>query len=466
MHDAGGPRWIGPVAGIALLALLGWGVATSASDDGPPTAAPVNSTTVASPTTTAHPVPTTIPPPPVPYYTADPPREFAIESAEIYPTDGGSGDFNYQLWAVPGSSASSGSWLAIEAYGGETVTENAVRRVVGDTSVAISHLPGGQTFVVAQARRGSSVTITSFGLSDDQVAQLAATITLDKGVITFADPALLGAHQLITTRPLGLTVQGMPAEQIYYRPAEGYDGIFIGIADQSSANGGDHRVDRRTAIDFYFQRPTPFEVDGHSAVAGITVGLYPQTVATWVDGDNVVTVIADLPIAQLIGIARTVRRVDESQWQGMQLQVQLNSRNANNPPFTPGENHPISFGTDGNGDRWTIEVVTGASFAGREQLSWYWSTTGIGAIADDQAHVRTAVDIRRTYVVADLPRAISATAELHVLRDGLDPVMVPFNDPDPAGDRTFAGYAFSEPVDYTAQIIGPDGAVIVSWPSS
>ncbi len=56
-------------------------------------------------------------------------------------------------------------------------------------------------------------------------------------------------------------------------------------------------------------------------------------------------------------------------------------------------------------------------------------------------------------------------ADLHIIRAGLDPVVVPFKDVDPTLDRTFAAYAFSELGTYSAQVIGADGAVLASWPS-
>jgi hypothetical protein len=55
---------------------------------------------------------------------------------------------------------------------------------------------------------------------------------------------------------------------------------------------------------------------------------------------------------------------------------------------------------------------------------------------------------------------------LHIARAGLDPVIAPFNDIDPSLDRTFAAFAFSEPVQYTAQIVAADGTVLATWPST
>ena len=61
IHDSGGPRWVGPAAAAALAAIIGYGIATSASS-GVPQVAPPPSTTVAPATTTIAP-PTTVTPP-------------------------------------------------------------------------------------------------------------------------------------------------------------------------------------------------------------------------------------------------------------------------------------------------------------------------------------------------------------------------------------------------------------------
>ena len=43
-------------------------------------------------------------------------------------------------------------------------------------------------------------------------------------------------------------------------------------------------------------------------------------------------------------------------------------------------------------------------------------------------------------MLADLPRAVAPTAQLQILRDGFDPVLVPFTDTDPGFDRTFSAW--------------------------
>ncbi|HEY0519254.1 MAG TPA: hypothetical protein VGC84_07150, partial [Ilumatobacteraceae bacterium] len=114
MFDTGGPRWIGPAAAAALVALIGYGVATSASTSGAPKVAIAPSTTVAAPTTTVPPTATTVAAPIVPYYSADPPREYSVVYADVEQHDDnyyGFGD--YQLWATPNATATDGSWFSI-----------------------------------------------------------------------------------------------------------------------------------------------------------------------------------------------------------------------------------------------------------------------------------------------------------------------------------------------------------------
>lgn len=369
-------------------------------------------------------------------------------------------DGSYQLWATPGSSATTGSWFAIEMFSGQATTENAMRMQIGDRSIAVAHTSGGQTVAVARTPPGPIVTLTAFGWSVERLAQLAVTIDSDRGDVVFGDPALLGAHRLVTTRPLWIAMQGWPAEYIYYSPSWVDDGFSISIAETHTADDGGNGIDREAALRFGLDHATPFEVDGHSAVAGTPVGLYPQPMATWVDGDSIVTVSGALPIPRLISLARTVHRVEKTEWDGMQLQVKQSS-SLDGPSFEVGVGNPVSFGTDANGDVWTV-TVSANPFGGRWQIVW---GPGSGWLSADAPTIATLVDTRRTYVLADLPRAVAATAELHVLRDGMEPVVVPFLDPDPTVDRTFAAYAFSEAVGYTAQIVAPDGAVLATWPS-
>ena len=472
LDDTGGPRWVGPVAAAALIALIGYGVATSASSSSLPKAAPAPST-LPRVTTTTVPAPTTTQPapPPVPYYAADPPREFTIDYAEMQLTDNGfTGSANgpYQLWATEGSSASSGAWFSVNTVpGGAVYAVDAVRVQTDGQSIAISHTPTGQSITQYSTSSGTDIILTSFGWPDDDLVRLAAAVTYNSGSIAITDPSLTAGYQMITTVFPFLALQGDPLEQVSYQSnTDVTGGIQINVAPRLRSDQGGSTLDRQIALRFFLDDATPFDVDGHVAVAGTVVGQGSFAVATWIAGTHIVTVSGDMSVPELIAIARTVHQVTEPEWQGMKFQAAKHNADHNFGNFDQTPSTAVAFGTDGAAKPWTITVSV-VTFAEQQQLIWGWAGNNrVGSSPGDIAKINTVVDDQRTYVLADLPKAIAATANLQVTLAGLDPVLVPFTDALPALDRTFAAYAFSEPSQYTAHIIDADGAVLANWPRS
>ena len=470
IHDAGGPRWAGPVAAAALLALIGFGVATSSSKSGVPQVASAPSTTSPRPTPTTVPAPsTTIPPPIVPYYAAEPPREYSVEWADIHPPDPNYyyGGGEYQLWATTGATAASGSWFSIETSPGSLQGIYAIDayRVANDQqSIAVSHTTTGQSVARFTEDRSTAVTLTSFGLSDEELVRLVTSVNVGFDGVELTDPALITDYRLLTEVHPWLALQGNPAEEIYYSAGDDPVGGFsIIVAPRTPPSEGGGTFDRQTALRFFLDHATPFEVDGHVAVAGSVIGDRNFAIATWIARDHLVTLSASMPVQQLIAIARTVHEVSVDEWSGMQFQAAARSGR----PFEDYEEStatPISTGIDANADEWTI-TVSMATMGDQQQVSWQWEESGFGAALDGEANIHTVVDNRRTYVLAELPRSIAPTAQLQIVRAGLDPIVVDFADADLSFDRTFAAHAFSEPIQFTAQIIGEDGAVLANWPA-
>lgn len=470
--DTGGPRWVGPVAAAALVALIGYGVATSASSTSLPKAAPapstlprISATTVPAPTTTQ---PT---PPPVPYYAADPPREFTIDSAEMQLTDNGfrgSPNGPYQLWATEGASASSGAWFSINTVpGGGVYAVDAVRIQTDQQSIAISHTPTGQSVTQYSTSTGTDIILTSFGLPDDGLVRLAAAVTYKSGTIAIADASLTAGYQMISTVYPFIALQGDPLEQVSYQSnTDVTGGVLINVAPRLRSDQGGATLDRQIAIRFFLDDSTPFDVDGHVAVAGTVVGQGSFSVATWIAGTHIVTVSSGVSVPDLIAIARTVHQVTEPEWQGMKFQAAKHNADHNFGNFDQTPSTAVAFGTDGAAKPWTITVSV-VTFAEQQQLIWGWAGNNrVGSTPGDTPKINTVVDDQRTYVLADLPKTVAASANLQITRSGLDPVLVPFIDALPALDRTFAAYAFSEPSRYEAQIVGADGAVLATWPPS
>jgi hypothetical protein len=471
IHDTGGPRWVGPVAAAALVALIGYGIATSAAG-GAPQVAPAPSTTAPRPTTTL-PAPSTtaVPPPLVPYYSADPPREFSIALAETYPRDGSSlGPGKYQLWATPGSSSTTGSWFTIETNPGRTFAVDAHRVQAGDRSIALSHTASGQAVAQFSATESGSVNITSLAMSDDDLLRLAASVIVGRGSVRIDDPSVVPGYELVTVVPPWLAVVGLTAESVIYESNQDVNGgVTLSVAPRTPSNQGGSTLDREIALRFWLDHPAPFDVDGHVAVAGYPVGQSDYAIASWIAGDHIVSVAGLLTVPELIAIARTVHQVSLEEWQGMHFQATKHHADNNFGGFDQTRPLAISFGTDGESNPWVVQVGM-LTFPNQRLVSWQWGINanggdgGISSSADGTAQVNTVVDNHRTYVLADLPRSVAPTAQLQITRDGFDPVLVPFNDVSPDFDRTFAAYGFSEPTTYTAQIIGEDGTVLAGWP--
>ncbi|HSB87541.1 MAG TPA: hypothetical protein VLD86_14615, partial [Ilumatobacteraceae bacterium] len=212
LHDAGGPRWIGPLAAAALVGLIAYGIATSASGGTPEVATPASSTTAVTRTTQPAPT-TTVPEPLVPYYAAEPPREYRLQfvdivrSAPLFQSNG------YQLWAKPGSTGSSGSWFSIAFYRGSGdfafSAFNAYRIDADDGSSVISYSGGGRLNVQHTGELGS-VFVNALGWSDDELLDFVRSITVDDGVPSFPAASLTAGYEMVSSIEPWFALQGSP----------------------------------------------------------------------------------------------------------------------------------------------------------------------------------------------------------------------------------------------------------------
>ena len=199
VDDTSGRRWVGPVAALALIAIIGYGVVTSATSTGIPNAAPVSSPALVPPTTQPVPPPTTVASPVVPFYAADPPREFTVQSANFLDprrnplrTTG-----NYQLWATREATGTSGSWFSIHStqVGGDSLSAaDAYRVQPDDQPMATSHTSTGQSVAQFSVNRSGSITLTAFGWSDPDLVRLAQSVVADDGDVSLADPSLIDGY--------------------------------------------------------------------------------------------------------------------------------------------------------------------------------------------------------------------------------------------------------------------------------
>jgi hypothetical protein len=461
--DVGGPRWIAPLAVAALVGLIGYGVVTSGH--GSPKAAPAPSTSLATFTTSP---PTTFDigaSPSVPYYAAQLPQGFSVRYAQDQPFPNDFGLIDYQLWATPDATATTGSWFSATTSPGAPAVyaTDSYRLQAGDLSIAVSHTVDEHTVAQFTLPGHTGVTVTSLGWSDDNLVRLASSMQADQSRLEFTDKWFTSDHQLISSAQPWLVVRGLPVEQIVYSSSQDLsDAVAVTIGQSPPGSTAPSADDREVALRFLLDDTTPIAVDGHSGVAGTVIGSGNYSIATWLDGGDIVTVGGTVPLPQLITIAQSVHQVPTSVWAGMQYQADQNPPNVIPPDSTSAL--PVASGTDADSAPWAVQASVGHS-GDHLKISWSWGTQTGETTALDTAQINTVIDDNRTYVLADLPRAVAATAELHVLRQGLDPLVIPFTDIDPSLDRTFAAFAFTEPGQLTAQLVAPDGTILASWPS-
>ncbi len=461
--DDGGRRWAGPGLAVALVAVIGYGLASSASSSDQPKHASIETTSTVS---TAPPALQTTRAATVPFFAADPPATFAVHYANVQAFDHAPTQTSaYELWATKGASANSGSWFSVTTTPGASTLSapNAYRIQTARETIAISHVTGGQA-ITRFTVDGLGVSITSFGWSDDDLVRLAGSLHPNGEAVEFTDSWFAPDHRIVSTVEPWLAVQAIATEQISYISADDPTmaiSITVGRRMRSFDRGA--AGDRYFALRFLLEDSTRFDVNGLPAVAGTIVGRH-DAMATWIDGDNVITVTSPMPVDDVIDLARTLHQVSSTEWEGMRLQaLRVNSPRS---AIVPSQVPSISSGTDAKSLPWTIGVTM--SYSGRQrQVNWRWEGSGFGSVAGDNPQISTVVDTERTYVLADLPRSIAAAhAHLQVTRAGFDPVVVPFTDAGPSMDRTFAAYAFSEATPYTAEIVGNDGAILAAWPAT
>lgn len=460
--DNGGRRWMGPVAAAALVGLIGYGVATSSPST---QASKATSTTVATRATTPTKSTSDAAAPTVGYYAADPPRGYSVQYANLQPLDHAPfTGYAYELWATPGSSATSGQWFSVVTYRGSSTlaAHDAYRVQAGRLSIAISHTAARQAVTQFTEDGRLGVTITSFGWSDEDLVRLATSVQADERSIGFTDAWFDANHDLLSMVQPWLAVQSVPAERVaYVSSSDPDDGVVITVGRPLQPYEGGTAEARQIALRFLLDGATPFTVDGQPAIAGGIVSQAGRALATWVAGEHVITVSAAMPVSQLIAVARTVHEVPANEWDSMKFQA-INSQ-MGNPRYDQSVALQISSGTDRDARPWSISVATATSGA-QTQINWSWQSNGLWTTPNGAAQIHTVVDNDRTYVLADLPRSITPAGVLQINGGGLD-VAVPFVDVDPRSDRTFAAYAFSEPGQYSIRVVGSDGAVRAIWPS-
>jgi hypothetical protein len=447
--SAGNPRWVGPVAAVALLAVVGYNVATSAISAAPHSKADPN---LVRPE----------------YFVADAPPGFEMYLAEARGRDGApAADFPdarpAQLWASDGATATTGSWFVVSQGTHHATGRNSYRTIVNGVEVVFEHDTASHQTRLAFTEHGQPLEITAFGWIDRQLVELVSSINVVDSTVHFDNPFFASDHHHILDGDPATALFGVPVARVGYSTvasARSAQDFTVTVAASNVAR-------RATVTSFALTNVRPSALGDRSAIIGQSSADPTRSVVQWTDGARLITVDGNLGADRLTQIAATVRKGSDD---SVQQQLHVRSAQAIPPLQTlPGT---IKSGVLDDGRAWEIQVLAAnADDTGSGYLWWIAQPSdAIGprqirpSMAGAAPAIETMVDHGRTYVVAKAPRSMVG-AVLRINPNGLPSTTTPLFVVDPKFADEFTASEFGEPVPFTAQIMDRDGTTVAFWPS-
>lgn len=441
------PRWVGPVAAAALLAVVGYNVVSSAVSATPK---PKRDPNVVEPE----------------YFVADAPAGFDLYLAEERGAAGTTADFAdggpAQLWGTVDATATTGSWFVISQGTHHATGRNSYRTIVDGFEVVIEHdPPSGQTRV-SFTKDGQPLEITAFGWVDRQLLRLVRSVSVASSVIQYTNPFFTTDHHPLLDVDPATALFGQPVSRVGYStavPPVLAEHFTITVAADR------HPTDRATVTKFALTGVNPLSLGDRSAIVGRSSADPTISVVQWNDGKRLITVDGNLDPDRLSAIAETIR-----QGSAGAVNDQLGSARAIQALQTQPDT--IASGMLGDGWAWAIQVsVAPSTDKGAEGYLW-WIAQPSDSIRPSEIRpslpagaptIETMVEHGRTYVVAKVPRSMAGAA-LHINPTGLASTVSPLFDVDPKFADEFTATVFDEPVPFTAQIVDGDGTTVAFWP--
>ena len=448
-HDTDGPRWVGPVAVIALIAMVGYGVASS-SIGSTPTPAPTIPGLIKSQ-----------------YYVADPPSGFEMYLAEGRDDGGAASDLSAggpaQLWATGDASATAGSWFLVSTGSHHATGENSYRMIVDGIEVVIEHDPPTGQSRLSFTKDGHALEITALGWLDRQLVRLVRSVSIDDTEIRFSDSFFATDHRHILDSDPAAAMFGLPVARVGYTT-----GLPATLAQSFTITvGGDNIADRSKMLKFALSNATSFTVGGLTAIVGQSAADPKVSIAQWQEGERLITLQGNVGAKQLAAIAGTVHQSSKHS-----VHKQLDSGAVRKVAALQVQPNTIASGMLGDGWPWTIQVSTRNPSNASDGYLWWIGQPGDStqptetriSLPTGKPTIETIVEHGRTYVLAKVPLSMTG-AQLHVSPNGLPSTVAPLLMIDRRLADNFTATVFSEPVPFTARIVDSGGATVASWPT-
>lgn len=443
LDDEPRSRWLTAVAAIVVLGFIAAGVVAAAPWAGD-AAAPPPTTAASPPTTASAPATTTdilqgIPVEPIGWVVDDPPDGFEFSGAWSQPRTGVTSSL-LDVWLERPTEPTSGRWVTVQWSDsvGDTLTPDGARVVVDGRQAVVSIDASGVTTVRARvvapddgADDGESrgVVIRSSGVELGLLIDLAGRVQRDVVGVWNTGYGDGGLDLVDATDGLTLAWSGAPIPPGLFGAFGEPDALtgFYGPADGSGIWIESRPVDTTllTLMPILLREvPLPAEVAQQMKAVGRPTTVYTVSptddeqwlFATWVDGDEAVTVSSyDVDLTTVLATLASARRAEPDEW------VDLIERSQRAISFAEAGPSPSAAlqGTFTDGTEWT------SSFA----ATYFWITTGdVGWYSpvriDDGAAVRRYADID-VDVIAATAQGPSPARVMRVTVGDAAPVDVP-----------------------------------------
>jgi hypothetical protein len=411
------------IAGLVVAALIGVTlvVVSAGSDE------------TASPTTTTEPA-TTDPAQPLvpkdeavgasPYFVIDDPSLRSYSADVVTPRSA-----DARFWILSSGTARA-PWLSLQLEPGGSrpyVFANASRRVVAGHELITSLEPPFATDIMVGAGDGPRVRVHGVGIPASDLSALARSITATADEVFFDDTitSRLGLAVTANARWSADLVYGAVETQMSALTAEG-SLVVLRVAPGSA--------DTRPATLAFLAEGPVTDDEGYTSARFTATG---ESIVIWSAGGHLLSLVAAVPVADLVAIARTVRRVPAGEWQ--QLLYGLH------PDYRIGDFATLATGAvarEATGDQPWQAGVQLAERDGQTLYLWWWTAADdvdssasrlVDADLAAEPRVDTVVVEGTTYVFVSVP--IDDPAQVARVRaaDGSETV-VPLTQP-------FAGVA-------------------------
>jgi hypothetical protein len=495
------PRWLSAAAGVVLAGMVGAGIVAAAPWDSPTgTSAPAPSTIV-PPERRQEPAraapaagPSTVPARPlsvdaraagaaVTGMVFDPlPPGYAITAAWNQAGDGSGEPIPGwgEVWATPDATRSSGRWFSLTLFNVPFTNHAAyaTRIDLGRRVGLLEQKPDAVmrlTAPIGGIVNAQSLSITSFGLSTDELIALFTSIGIDADRPQqvddrprILDGSLLDGFDLVASRStdrdlLDSFLFGRSDSTTYYTSGTGDQVIAVATAPYDAALEPLGRLAIGPIRIFPDTLSVPATFTGDDLVLGVSPSSSsPEIVARWrTDDATSVVVRTTMPLGELLELLPTLRPTTEDEWQVVKRRAD-GQQDVTTTAFPDDAGIVIGGGTLTSGLAWTVDLQPPgwATLRSNQDAMWF-------ALSDHEP-ISTWSGGSMTVVAALVP--FKAAEVMRIIVGGEVLVEVILTDLGPAHptssfDGKAAAYAFEQTGPFVVELLNADGAVVTSFRS-